>query len=388
MARLANPTYDEVFKYLMADNRVCRAIIGSLLGKKIVKIKQRRNDVLSIDRNDLRLMRLDFNAEVLNEDGTTVEVCVELQRAQEADEVMRFRRYLATQYSDDQNIDPQGRPLHIVTIYILGHNVSNKYKSSVLRVSHIIRDKDGVEIETKDSIEFVDALTNDMIVVQIPRIVAKKDTLLDKILNVFKQAPRHVSAKTFEFKEDPDEQDADMVNIIRTLERAAGDPQLIKRMDMEDELVRILENAKNSEEMADKAMKRLKEGMEKAEKDVAEAKEQAAKDVVEAKEQAAKDVADAKEQAAKDVAEAKEQAAKDVADAKEQAAKAEKNAADAQAEASKAEEKANKAEEKANKAEEKLQQAEQKTKDIEAQLIANNAKLEQLMDILKAKGLV
>ena len=101
MAIIANPTYDEVFKYLMADERVSRVIIGCLLDKKIKRVKQRNNDVLRAGYSDLHLLRLDFNAEVVQESGETVEVCIELQRAQEADEVMRFRKYLATQYADE-----------------------------------------------------------------------------------------------------------------------------------------------------------------------------------------------------------------------------------------------------------------------------------------------
>ncbi len=333
MARLANPTYDEVFKYLMADERVCRAIIGSLLGKKIRKIKQRKNDVLSVVHSDLRLMRLDFNAEVENEDGSLVEVCIELQRAHEADEVMRFRKYLASQYSDDQNVDPEGRPLHIVTIYILGHNISNNCKDAVIRVNHVMCNHDGVSITPKESIEFINALTNDMIVVQIPRIVTRKDTLLDKILNVFKQAPRHVNAKTFDFKEDPDENDADMVNIIRVLERAAGDAQLIKRMDMEDEIVRILENAKSSEELADRAVKKAEDAMRERD----EARE---------------------------------------------------CLAEAQQCARMAEEEAQKAQRDVQEAEAKLKEAERKSSEMERQMIANSAKIEQLMALLKDKGVL
>ena len=260
MAIIANPTYDEVFKYLMADERVSRVIIGCLLDKKIKRVKQRNNDVLRAGYSDLHLLRLDFNAEVVQESGETVEVCIELQRAQEADEVMRFRKYLATQYADETNKDEAGKPLHIVTIYLLGHTISTEHKEAVLRINHVVRKNDGMEISTKSSIDFISALTNDMIVVQIPYVKAKHDTLLDKILSVFKEAPRRTSAKTFDYHDNPDEQDVEMVNLLRVLEKAAADPKLIRLMDMEDELEHFV---KAKEEEAEEARKQIAAAKEK-----------------------------------------------------------------------------------------------------------------------------
>ena len=260
MAIIANPTYDEVFKYLMADERVSRVIIGCLLDKKIKRVKQRNNDVLRAGYSDLHLLRLDFNAEVVQESGETVEVCIELQRAQEADEVMRFRKYLATQYADETNKDEAGKPLHIVTIYLLGHTISTEHKEAVLRINHVVRKNDGMEISTKSSIDFISALTNDMIVVQIPYVKAKHDTLLDKILSVFKEAPRRTNAKTFDYHDNPDEQDVEMVNLLRVLEKAAADPKLIRLMDMEDELEHFV---KAKEEEAEEARKQIAAAKEK-----------------------------------------------------------------------------------------------------------------------------
>ena len=173
---------------------------------------------------------------------------------------MRFRKYLATQYADETNKDEAGKPLHIVTIYLLGHTISTEHKEAVLRINHVVRKNDGMEISTKSSIDFISALTNDMIVVQIPYVKAKHDTLLDKILSVFKEAPRRTSAKTFDYHDNPDEQDVEMVNLLRVLEKAAADPKLIRLMDMEDELEHFV---KAKEEEAEEARKQIAAAKEK-----------------------------------------------------------------------------------------------------------------------------
>lgn len=373
MAIIANPTYDEVFKYLMADERVSRVIIGCLLDKKIKRVKQRNNDVLRAGYSDLHLLRLDFNAEVVQDSGETVEVCIELQRAQEADEVMRFRKYLATQYADETNKDEAGKPLHIVTIYLLGHTISTEHKEAVLRINHVVRKNDGMEISTKSSIDFISALTNDMIVVQIPYVKAKHDTLLDKILSVFKEAPRRTSAKTFDYHDNPDEQDVEMVNLLRVLEKAAADPKLIRLMDMEDELERFVKAKEGEAEEARKQIAAAKEMITEAGEKIAKADEM----IAQADEKSAR--ADEKSARADEkIAKAEEKSAR----ADEKSAKAEEKSARADEIIAQAEEKIAKAEEKSARADEKIAKAEEmiaSARAIEAEHERVSAEHEKMM---------
>ena len=39
MAKVCNPIYDTVFKYLMEDERVAKVLLGSILNKKIVAVE-------------------------------------------------------------------------------------------------------------------------------------------------------------------------------------------------------------------------------------------------------------------------------------------------------------------------------------------------------------
>ena len=39
MAKVCNPIYDTVFKYLMEDERVAKVLLGGILNKKIVAVE-------------------------------------------------------------------------------------------------------------------------------------------------------------------------------------------------------------------------------------------------------------------------------------------------------------------------------------------------------------
>ena len=269
MAIIANPLYDTVFKFLMEDRRVSSIIIGRLLQKKIKSITQRNNDVTQAGVDGLRLLRLDYAAVVEDENGNEVEVCIELQRASTETEVERFRQYLATQYSNKANVDKHGNPLHIISIYFLGHNLDRDETPAVMYVDHVCRDE-GLQILKMPKLVFVEAMTHNLIIVQTLKLKPRPNTLLGRLLDIFRIKPERRSDKTIEYDEREDYEDSGMVTVLRRLEQAAANEKLKKEMLLEDELLTIIENAKT----AGQALEEKQLELEKTKHELNEAKDE------------------------------------------------------------------------------------------------------------------
>ncbi len=192
---IANPIYDSVFKYLMEDIPAARVLLSALLQRKIGEIELKRNEYTRTKTKDeISVLRVDFAAEIFNDDGSRELVTIEIQKTYLSTEIMRFRRYLAAHYSDETNAivlsdrPNRKRALHIITIYLLGHEVE-ELDNAVTYVYPRMYDQNMNEIDKKvNEVEFVDGLVHDMIVVQIPKITsAKVVSHLDRILSVFDQ---------------------------------------------------------------------------------------------------------------------------------------------------------------------------------------------------------
>ena len=88
----------------------------------------------------LAVLRMDFSARILDENGNQELIILELQKAKLPTDIMRFRRYLGEQYSNKENLVREGKPeypsrkaLPILSIYFLGHALEHA-KAPVLRV--------------------------------------------------------------------------------------------------------------------------------------------------------------------------------------------------------------------------------------------------------------
>ena len=102
---VANPLYDAVFKYLMEDNRIAKTFLSALLKKKFIDVKIRRNEYANLTRREsISMFRIDFAATVLDEDNQPHLMLIELQKTWLPTETLRFRRYLALQYNNEENM--------------------------------------------------------------------------------------------------------------------------------------------------------------------------------------------------------------------------------------------------------------------------------------------
>lgn len=244
MMTIANPIYDSVFKFLMEDERVAKTILSALLKKDIVKVEVRPHEYSNSQRDSLSMFRIDFAATVREEDGNKRMILIEVQKTWLETETLRFRQYLGVQYQRKENIiadSKEGYAMPMVAVYILGHRVGD-IDEAVLYVHHEAYDYDNQRVTKGIPNPFVDSLTHDSIIVQIPLLHGQINNRLDKVLSVFDQTLHLPESEHFlNFDESRYQDDEDMQPILHRLLMAASDADTRQDMNVEDEYYSIIE---------------------------------------------------------------------------------------------------------------------------------------------------
>ena len=245
MITIANPIYDVVFKYLMEDERIARTILSALLRKEITHVEMRPHEYVSEKIDSITVQRIDFGATV-RENGQERLILIELQKTWLPTELLRFRQYLARQYRDTKNmvIGKQNEyALPMVMVYLLGHHVGD-IQEPVIYVQHEVHDYEGHVVTQGLPDPFIDSLTHESIIVQIPLLRGQVNTRLDRILSIFDQSNKDsIDAKLLRIDEDRyDADDADLQRILLRLTGAAADEAFRRRMDLEDEIFAEIKN--------------------------------------------------------------------------------------------------------------------------------------------------
>ena len=246
MVSIANPIYDSVFKYLMEDERIAKTLISALLKKEVVEVDMRRNEYTNGTRDNISMFRIDFGARIKEEDGSTKLVLIELQKTWLETETLRFRQYLGAQYANPENIlkdcENDGYGIPMIAVYLLGHKVGD-IEEPVLYVKHKALDYDGNHVTKGIPDPFVDSLTHDSIIVQIPRLRGHVNNRLDKVLSVFDQSLKEKgNHQVLSVDEDKFNGDLEMMHILHRLITAASDSTLRQDMNVEDEFFSAIEN--------------------------------------------------------------------------------------------------------------------------------------------------
>ena len=267
---VANPIYDIVFKYLMEDERVARTILSALLKKDVVEVHTRRNEYANQQRDSLSIFRIDFGATIREADGTEQLILIELQKTWLETETLRFRQYLGAQYANKENITGSGRGEHalpMVAVYLLGHKVGD-IEEPVVYVNHQVCDYNERPVTKGVPDPFVESLTHNSIIVQIPRLHGRINNRLDKVLSIFDQtrADSHDS-QTLNIDADMYGDDTEMQPILHRLVAAAADAEMRHKMNVEDEFFSVLEKRETEimmqEERLQQQAKKLQQQGEK-----------------------------------------------------------------------------------------------------------------------------
>ncbi len=286
---VANPIYDSVFKYIMSDERISKTILSALLKKDVVKVEMRPHEYVNATRDTLSMFRIDFAATVRELDADEGEVrdrvvLIELQKTWLDTETLRFRQYLGAQYSNKMNIrkdSPKGFAYPMVAVYLLGHKVGD-IKEPVVYVNHDVYDYNGNVVKDGKEEPFVESLTHNSIIVQIPRLKGCVNNRLERVLSVFDQSRKDADdMQVLNIDEKKYEDDADMMYMLHMLTAAAADSEMRQDMNVEDEYYKAIEDRdtaimKREKELkeAEKGLKEAEKGLKIAEKKLKENKEQ------------------------------------------------------------------------------------------------------------------
>ena len=267
MVNIANPIYDSVFKYLMEDERIARTLISALLRKEVVEVDMRRNEYSNSTRDKVSMFRIDFGARIKEDDGSTKLVLIELQKTWLETETLRFRQYLGAQYANPENIlkdcKDEGYGIPMIAVYLLGHKVGD-IEEPVVYVKHKAFDYDGNRVVKGIPDAFIDSLTHDSIIVQIPRLRGHVNNRLDEVLSVFDQSQKdRINHQVLTIDEDKYCGDTEMMHILHRLIIAASDSKLRQDMNVEDEFFSAIENRDTAILQRDKRIKEQDEEIEK-----------------------------------------------------------------------------------------------------------------------------
>ena len=228
---IANPIYDVVFKRMMENEKVAKFFIGTLLEQTIETVVVKPQEFTYTDGlAGLAVFRLDFIATIKTETGELKKVLIEIQKAKNQIDLMRFRNYLGEQYKKEDSHNDEKIILPITTIYILGFKIP-EIETPCLKVERNYKDLiNKTNLKTKS--DFVEKLTHDSFIVQVDRITDRYQTKLDKLLSVFEQT-NFVENKNIikEFKHDTDVEEVKIITDI--LHHSGTNP--IERKQIEDE---------------------------------------------------------------------------------------------------------------------------------------------------------
>ena len=135
----------------------------------------------------------------------------------------------------------KGYAVPMVAVYLLGHRVGDIDKA-VVYVNHKALDYDGKEVENGMDDPFINSLTHDSILVQIPLLHGKINNRLDKVLSVFDQSQRDKKNQQMLCLEgDKYKDDSDMMYIVHRLGLATMSANIRQEMNDEDEYYSAIE---------------------------------------------------------------------------------------------------------------------------------------------------
>lgn len=267
---VANPIYDSVFKYIMSDERISKTILSALLKKEVVKVEMRPHEYVNATRDTLSMFRIDFAATVREKDTESGKlkdrvILIELQKTWLDTETLRFRQYLGAQYSNKINIrndSPKGFAYPMVAVYLLGHRVGD-IKEPVVYVNHDVYDYNGEVVKDGKEEPFVESLTHNSIIVQIPRLKGRVNNRLEKVLSVFDQSKKDTEDKqVLNIDEHTYEGDADMMYMLHRLTAAAADSEMRQDMNVEDEYYKAIEDRDTAIMKREKELKQISEQLQ------------------------------------------------------------------------------------------------------------------------------
>ena len=224
---IANPIYDVFFKYLLEDNEIAKEFIGTIIGEEIVELTlQPQENTIQIKTFSFTVLRMDFHAVIQTKEGKK-NVLIEMQKGKYFDDLSRFRKYLGEQYSKDENNLP------IITIYFLGYPLDNELPAATHIKRGYVDMFTGKKLHVKN--QFVESLTHDSYLIQIPLLKENVQSKLEALLSIFDQTKKATEAYILRFPDTLPELEL-LQKIIKRLQQAGTTEELRKKAQIENEV--------------------------------------------------------------------------------------------------------------------------------------------------------
>ncbi len=285
---IANPIYDVVFKYLMEDSKIAKLILSTIMEEEVLNLEFKPQEYTTLlEQPPLTVYRLDFSATIKTPEGSK-NVLIEIQKAKYSSDIVRFRRYLGEHYKNRENFQYEeviqknqknkkivktGIP--IVTIYFLGHEL-DYVKKPIIKVGRNYIDVTTKRvIKTKKKENFIESLSHDSFIIQIPLLRKKYQTDVERLLSIFDQKNKDADEHILNINEADYPQK--YRTLIRRLQKAVSKPEIRDKMDLEDDIVeelqerdRVIEEQRESLEEKDKSLEEKDKDLEKQKKSIEE----------------------------------------------------------------------------------------------------------------------
>ena len=173
-----------------------------------------------------------------------------------------------------QEPDGKGFAYPMVAVYLLGHKVGN-IKEPIVYVNHDVYDYNGDAVAKGKDEPFVESLTHDSIIVQIPRLRGNVNNRLERVLSVFDQTRiEGDSQQVLTIDEDKYADDNEMLYVLHRLTAAAANSELRQDMNVEDEYYQAIEDRDTAIMERDKMLKEREEQLSQKDEQLSQKDEQ------------------------------------------------------------------------------------------------------------------
>ena len=258
--KVLNPLFDSVFKYLLEDLEVAKALIQAIIKKEIVDLvpaPQESSDVeLKVKYMQIGMIRQDYVAIIKTQIGEKIEtekVMIEVQKSPIAPEIGRFRNYLSDKYRRKSIADGETKYLPIKTIYLI-EEIFNPHLPAVLGRKGLYYNELENEPYQGERDQMVELFNHDSWFIQTELLPAEFKEELMYVLSVF--APWFRKSTKDRYIEIPDEEmlikkHRILERIFRRLQAATQDSKVNTSLDVEIDYEEYIENQIKLKEQAE-----------------------------------------------------------------------------------------------------------------------------------------
>ena len=294
--KIVNPLYDGAFKYLMDNEQIAKSVLSIILGQVVLSLQSKPQELLPGRDEYSVAARYDFKAVIRNEQNEDRTVLIEIQKYNSSDTIGRFREYLAEAYKKQETvINAQGQEitqsLPIITIYILGYNIS-KQPVLALKSKRVLIDLIWDEV-IEEKPDFIDLLTHDSIVLQVNAKPKRfKNTRLEHFIGLFVQKLRNQDSNYLIDIELSNEvkSDGELNKIVKHLNEATLNETVLRGLKFEESFEKGLKDMAQQLAETQVYVEKIEEQarIDRAEKELERKQREAAEEQAKAAEEQAK----------------------------------------------------------------------------------------------------